>query len=139
MQPAQHGVALRAVHVDEQRDVGLEVIAQEVGGHARREGIDAAAEEEALEGGDHLLRRAEPAEAEAGAEDLGHVPARMTPPAGVERVQRRASVIALEAQLAVGVVLEDRSVSNSWASSTSSWRRRSGQRGPGGFWKLSMV
>src|SRR6185436_10422659 len=100
VQPAQHGVALFPVHVDEQRHVRLEVVAQEIRGDARGKGIDAAPEEEALEGRDHLLRRAEPAQAKARPEDFRHGAGADHPAAGIERVQR-GQVIALEAQLPV--------------------------------------
>src|SRR5260370_38932476 len=108
-EPAQHRVPLGAVHVDQPGHVGSEVVAQEVGGHARGEGIDAAAEEEPLEGGDHLLGRAEPAEPEARPEDLRHGARAHHPAPTVERVERR-EMLALEAQLPVAVVLEDQGV-----------------------------
>src|SRR5439155_13102430 len=82
------------------------VAAHVVRGHARHERIDAAAEEKALEGGNHLARGAQPAETDARAEDLRQRARADHAPARVERVERRQR-LALEAQLAVGVVLED--------------------------------
>ena len=72
------------------------VVAQEVGRHTRGERVHSAAEQEALEHGDHRLRRAEPAEPEPGAEDLRHGARADHPAVRIERVERGQG-LALEA------------------------------------------
>ena len=89
--------------------MGGHVVAHEVGGHARHERVGAAAEQERLQRRNHLFRGAEPPQPHARAEDLGKRPRADDTPAAIERVER-GQRLALEAQLAVGVVFEDQRV-----------------------------
>ena len=89
--------------------MGGHVVAHEGRRHAGHERADATPEEESLEGGNHLARCCEPAEPHAGAQDLRERPGADDPAMAIERVERRQR-LALEAQLPVGVVLEDERV-----------------------------
>src|SRR2546423_11235955 len=104
IEPAQHRVTLGAIDGDQPRDVRDQVVAHEIGRHARHVRVHAAAEEEALERRDHRLRRAEPADAHARAENLGARARAGRASAPVERLERRGRA-ALQRPLALCVGL----------------------------------
>ena len=86
---AHHRVALVAVDGDQRADVLLQVVAQEVGGHARHVRVHAAAEEEAWSAG-IISRGAQSQPSRTPAPRIFEsVPARMVRPRRVERVERR--------------------------------------------------
>jgi len=107
---ADHGVAPHPVRVADALDVGVHVVEAQIRLHlslAQRAGVKVRA----LLGDDELAqdlrRRRRPPHSKPGAEDLGEAPQEDHQPLFIHGLQA-GKIVALEPQLGVGAVLQDR-------------------------------